>query len=143
MRKLLLILLISFFFGSCTKTETKINTTPKSETLTDQQLQAEAQRITDSAVNAIDKQVSEGSILEKPESKELLIAKNLVDESTSWVKKGILKEVSVKEVNDNINPIMGKVQEINLKLSSKEKEELERYRQMQNSELIDLQVQNN
>lgn len=43
----------------------------------------------------------------------------LLNEADGWVKKGVMKEVSTSKVNENINPLMKKYEEILSKLNKK------------------------
>jgi len=66
---------------------------------------------------------------------------NLLDEADSWVKKGVMKEISTAKVNENINPLMKKYEKILSKLNKKDSLAVQEYRIKQINEMIDLQMQ--
>lgn len=65
----------------------------------------------------------------------------LLNEADGWVKKGVMKEVSTSKVNENINPLMKKYEEILSKLNKKDSLAAQEYRIKQINEMIDLQMQ--
>lgn len=68
-------------------------------------------------------------------------AVNLLNEVDGWVKKGVLKEVSTSKVNEKINPLMKKIEDILSKLDKKDSLEVQEYRIKQINKIIDLQMQ--
>lgn len=65
----------------------------------------------------------------------------LLNEADGWVKKGVLKEVSTSKVNENINPLMKKFEEVLSKLDKKDSLAVQEYRIKQINKMIDLQMQ--
>ncbi|WP_024568750.1 hypothetical protein [Elizabethkingia anophelis] len=108
--------------------------------LSEDEINKEAERIADSAANAIDYQAE---IEINGEDPKMIEARKILDESTSYVKKGILKEMSNNEVNNKINPLMKKYEALKKDLNPKEVEQLENYRMKEINKVLDLQMQNN
>jgi len=61
----------------------------------------------------------------------------------SWVKKGVTKELSSTKVNNEINPLMNKYQNLLRKMNRRDSSEIQSYRIKLINELIDLQIQQN
>ncbi|AZA83329.1 hypothetical protein C1637_21630 [Chryseobacterium lactis] len=61
----------------------------------------------------------------------------------SWVKKGVTKELSSTKVNNEINPLMNKYQNLLRKMNKRDSSEVQNYRIKLINELIDLQIQQN
>lgn len=106
--------------------------------MSEEEINAEALRVTDSAANAADYQAEVTVYGENPKVAE---AKKLIDEATEFMNKGIRKEITVQQANAKINPLMEKFEKINAQLSSTEQEHLKNYRIEQAQKSIDLQVQ--
>lgn len=67
----------------------------------------------------------------------------ILDEVNLWMKKGITKELSTKKVNEKINPLMDKYQELLNKMNKKDSAYIQKYRIEQVNKMIDLQMQQN
>lgn len=65
----------------------------------------------------------------------------LLNEADGWVKKGVMKEVSTSKVNENINSLMKKYEEILSKLNKKDSLAVQEYRIKQINKMIDLEMQ--
>jgi hypothetical protein len=65
----------------------------------------------------------------------------LLNETDGWVKKGVMKEISTSKVNENINPLMKKYDEILAKLDKTDSLAVQEYRVKQINKMIDLQMQ--
>ncbi|MCF2219289.1 hypothetical protein H9Q08_08225 [Chryseobacterium sp. PS-8] len=70
-------------------------------------------------------------------------AKALLDNVNTWMEKGIKKSISKKKVNEEINPLMEKYQDILKKMNKEDSTEIQNYRLRKVNELIDLQMQQN
>jgi len=141
MRKLLLISSL-LLLANCEKkneTEKTLETTNSvaEKQPTDEEMMREATRIADSAANAVDYQAEVSVNGENPKVAE---AKKILDEANSYVKKGILKEMSNDAVNAKINPLMEKYQKLLSQLHGADKEHVENYRIVEINKVIDLKV---
>ena len=141
MRKLLLISSL-LLLANCEKkneTEKTLETTNSvaEKQPTDEEMMREATRIADSAANAVDYQPEVSVNGENPKVAE---AKKILDEANSYVKKGILKEMSNDAVNAKINPLMEKYQKLLSQLHDADKEHVENYRIAEINKVIDLKV---
>lgn len=141
MRKLLLISTV-LLLANCEKKNETQKTLETTSSATEKQpseeeMMLEATRIADSAANAID---YEAEISVSGENPKVAKAKKILNEANSYVKKGILKEMSDDAVNAKINPLMEEYQKLLSQLHGADKEHVENYRIAEINKVIDLKV---
>ena len=137
MNKIILISIL-LVFTSCDK---KVETKNLAQLATSKTEKVEAEdkvnnQVADNSLGSVDLQASTAR------DNKVQQAKELIDEVNSIVKKGILKQLNISEVNDKINPLMNKYENLIGKLSPQEKKEVEEYRMLEMSKVVDLQVEN-
>ena len=111
MKKVFLILLVTWGLVSCKKTENQHIENVKSEIKID------------------------SSLIKKKE------AISLLNEIDGWMKKGVTKELSTSKVNDKINPLMKKYELKLSQLNKEDSLSVQDYRVKQINKMIDLQMQ--
>ena len=137
MGKIFILFAVGAFLVACEKSKSTTADQAKRVHL-ENQTEDEARRVADSVINAIDYAADVDTYGENPKVKE---AKQLIDESTLWMEKGIRKEISVEESNKHINSIMEKFQKLNSSLSGPEQQHVKQYRIEKAQKAIDLQIQ--
>lgn len=146
MIKKLLFLTVLITSVSCNKnTEVKnvtSKTTEKSEAeISEAEISEEVDRVVDSVVSASNHEELNSST--RSTKIEVVKAKQLIDDATAWMAKGIKKEVSDKVAGEKVKDIMIEFENINAKLNDSQKKEIENYRVLKINESIDLQVKQN